>query len=847
MKIIPPPRAHGKTRFFGPGAAFGTLLAVAFLPASPALAQQQHTLPYLMSASSPQQGFVRIINRSDRGGTVRIHAIDDNGDRYGPVDLTIGAEATVHFTSQHLEGGGHAGLSDSVGDREGDWRLEFITELDIEALAYMRVGGFLASMHDVVQGVYMDPETPGEFDVVRHRVRFFNPGSNANQVSRLRVINTAGVENEVVITGVDDRGDPAPGGEVRVTLPPYGARTISAQDLERGAAGLDGALGDGSGKWQLTVFAETLEERVGERPIQVMSLLWSRPTGNLSNLSTVGAGNDSNRGGPGTDWIYDGAGDDVLNPGDNDDSYDAVFGSAGNDTIVYSDSGSSAFQWLGYFGLGTGIRAMVDGVANVATVDKGASGTDTIVDIVNPLNAAKEAPYGAFGLGGSPFDDHFDLALDEGQWMEARGGPGDDRFQIRSGRVRINYRQRLAGIDVDLEAGRANNDGYGNVDTFVGRVYEVQGGPGDDTIRGSSRGDRLDGGEGDDLLVPRGGDWSQSTPAFSGDDSIFGSYGNDTIDFRESTGPRAGQNLYYDPVWRDPIFRNGITVTIDGGSDRASVDKGPAGRDTIRGIATPLNSGGLSIQGTGFDDTFNMTITDDQWISVRGQAGNDTFNLTSSRSLGRIDYRDAPNGIDVDLGAGRAHDDGFGGVDTINGAFWEVRGSDFADVIRGSGNDESFDGRGGDDTIDGGGGYDQLRFHRSGHGAVQVDMGAGTVTGTWEGSAYTKRFSNIERVRGSNSDDTFRSGAGNDSLEGRDGRDTFVFGPGHGDDDIRDFSPGQDRIDLNALGLSNEDVRSVSSETSSGGTWIDLTGHGGGTINVRGVRPGDLGDSDFLL
>ena len=39
-----------------------------------------------------------------------------------------------------------------------------------------------------------------------HRVRFFNPASNTNQVSRLRVINTAGVDNTVVIRGVDDRG-----------------------------------------------------------------------------------------------------------------------------------------------------------------------------------------------------------------------------------------------------------------------------------------------------------------------------------------------------------------------------------------------------------------------------------------------------------------------------------------------------------------------------------------------------------------------------------------------------------------------------------------------------------------
>ena len=41
---------------------------------------------------------------------------------------------------------------------------------------------------------------------------------------------------------------------------------------------LEGALGDGAGKWRLVV--------TSEQPIQVMSLLAS-PTGHLTNLSTA--------------------------------------------------------------------------------------------------------------------------------------------------------------------------------------------------------------------------------------------------------------------------------------------------------------------------------------------------------------------------------------------------------------------------------------------------------------------------------------------------------------------------------------------------------------------------------
>ena len=52
---------------------------------------------------------------------------------------------------------------------------------------------------------------------------------------------------------------------------------LTAQVLEAGT-GLDGRLGDGAGKWRLTVASNV--------DIQVMSLLRS-PTGHLANLSTV--------------------------------------------------------------------------------------------------------------------------------------------------------------------------------------------------------------------------------------------------------------------------------------------------------------------------------------------------------------------------------------------------------------------------------------------------------------------------------------------------------------------------------------------------------------------------------
>lgn len=228
-------------------------------------------VPLVPSAdNTSQQGFVRIINRSDRAGTVRIHAIDDAGWRVGPVNLSLEARQTRHFNSGDLEDGNPSkGLSGGVGDGTGNWRLDFETELDIEVLAYIRTpDGFLTSLHDVA--------AQADDGSMRYYVPIFNPGKNVNQQSRLRLVNLGDDDAEIRITGRDDRGDSPPGGSVRLTLAPGAAHLLTAVELEQGADGIDGRFGVGSGKWQLFVSAN--------QPIQVMSLLLS-PTGNVTNLS----------------------------------------------------------------------------------------------------------------------------------------------------------------------------------------------------------------------------------------------------------------------------------------------------------------------------------------------------------------------------------------------------------------------------------------------------------------------------------------------------------------------------------------------------------------------------------
>ena len=792
----------------------------------------------------------------------------------GPVTLTLGAEATQHLNSGDLERGAPAkGLPAGLGDGSGDWRLELVSSLDLEAFAYVRSArGFLTSMHDVVPAEHMGPSGA---TYMRHRVAFFNPGRNDNQVSMLRIVNLTATDNEISITASDDDGRPAPGGEVKLVLGPYEARRMTASALEQGGDGIVGRLGTGKGKWRLDI--ATAPGAV--RPIQVMSLMYSRTTGNLANLSALGTGNDTARGGDGIDWIAGSPGDDVLDPGGNDEAYDGIVGSEGNDTIVYSRSGSTAYQWLDYNTLAGPIRVMVDGDANTAAVDKGPLGKDTIINIENPLDAAAEPPYGAFGLRGTTGADHFDLALAPGQWMDVRPEAGDDTVNIRSGNVQVSYRHAPGAVLVDLEAGRASADGYGGADTLTGDVYRIEGGTGGDTLLGTEGEDSFDGGPGDDTVNPRGSDWRQGWC-----DHVRGSPGNDRIVLTDSRGEGTCVTLDY-----GRLADAAIAADVDGAAGTATIGKGALGTDTVVDMTNALASGAsFALQGSPGADTIDVRLAPGQWIQVRGGAGDDAFRFDVRSdpdarlwSNARLDYvfPRPPGGVHVDLALGRALDDGWGDTDTIEGNLSDVRGTDHADRLLGSDANETFIGRGGNDTIDGRGGYDQLRFDRSGIGNVVVDLSGpgnwGEARGTWSGREFTYRIANIERVRtgpgndelmGGWGDDRLEAGPGSDSLEGGSGDDRlygggadgepdfFVFSDffgdeeGEGDDRIHDFADGEDVIVLFGSGATKAQVLANTYATDDGtGTWINLRPFGGGTITIDNLPLASFDEADLLL
>ena len=237
-----------------------------------------YTLPLVVASGHPvQQGFVRIINHSDWPGVARIHAIDDAGRSFGPITLSLPEKASRHFNSNDLERGNSPRLSVGVGNGTGNWRLRLESDVDIEPFAYVRTlsDQFVTTMQDTVAG----DQNNG------YKVPFFNDGYHLNQ-SHLRIVNI-GYPTTVVIDAVDDRGRPAPGGQVRFHLPSGQACRISARELESGSPTggcrreFSGRLGDGTGKWHLSITAGG--SLTGQ--LLVMNLM-TTPSGHLTNLST---------------------------------------------------------------------------------------------------------------------------------------------------------------------------------------------------------------------------------------------------------------------------------------------------------------------------------------------------------------------------------------------------------------------------------------------------------------------------------------------------------------------------------------------------------------------------------
>ena len=254
----------------------------------------------------------------------------------------------------------------------------------------------------------------------------------------------------------------------------------------------------------------------------------------------------------------------------------------------------------------------------------------------------------------------------------------------------------------------------------------------------------------------------------------------------------------------------GPTVGLGGtaeGDTLTSIEnvKGSSMGDTIIGDAAANR-----LYGMGGDDMLMGGGGADMLV---GGAGKDT--LDGGTGADTASYAGSEEAVMVNLADGK----GMGG-DAEGDTYKSVEnliGSDHGDTLKGDDGDNMLSGGKGDDTLVGGKGDDTL------YGGAGNDMLDGCTTG----------------------DDVLNGGAGDDTLRGRSGDDKFVFGSGHGDDTIVDFTDGEDMLDLSALGLSG--FGDVSAEAVDGGVMIDLSAMGGGTIMLENFALADLDASDFMF
>ena len=238
------------------------------------------TVPLMLPPSdSFRQSFVRLINSSrNTAAAVRITATDDGGNVYDPVTVQLPEDHRLHFNSGDLADGNTAKGIEGIGAPiDGNWRLSIETDLTgfgrLRVQSFVRHGdGFLTSMHEVLE------------NDANLRIRMFNPASNTTQQSRLRLINYGETDETLEVAGYDDNGTFYRGPVF--TLPAGHSRTLTAVDLEQGAEGLEGVLGDGAGKWELYV------SNYGEGALEVGSIIGQHllysSSGHISNLSTGG-------------------------------------------------------------------------------------------------------------------------------------------------------------------------------------------------------------------------------------------------------------------------------------------------------------------------------------------------------------------------------------------------------------------------------------------------------------------------------------------------------------------------------------------------------------------------------
>ena len=302
-----------------------------------------------------------------------------------------------------------------------------------------------------------------------------------------------------------------------------------------------------------------------------------------------------------------------------------------------------------------------------------------------------------------------------------------------------------------------------------------------------------------------------------------------------------------------------LTITSD--ANDVTIDLSAQGGGTILLAGFDI----ANLDATDFLFRVNQTIEGDEGDNIlQGEAGDDTL---YGRAGNDILYGRAGNDIlhgneDDDTLYGNEDNDilyggegfnklyGNAGVDTLYGGSrvdWMYGGEGNDSLDGGEGNDSLY----GDNSSQTVGGDDTL-YGRAGNDILHGNSGDDTLYGNEDNDTLYGN-SGDDTLYGNSGDDTLygdhSSGitltdGGDDTLVGGDGDDTFVFTAVPGDDTIKDFTDGEDQIDLTAIsGLSDFEDLNITADGND--AVINLTEYGGGTIRLENFAVANLDVEDL--
>jgi len=703
-------------------------------------------------------------------------------------------------------------------------------------------------------------------------------------------------------TGVDELRQTEDADQVLTDTQVTGQGSDLLSSIER--AVLTGGFGDNTLDAQaFTLGSVTLEGLGGNDSLYGSTSGDSLDGGDGDDLFVALAGDDTLSGGTGvdelrqtedadqvlTDTQVTGQGSDVLSSiekavitgGDSDNSLDALgfdsgtvtlAGAGGNDTMVGSPGDDLVDG-------GDGIDLVVSsGDVNFVLTDSAISGVgnDLLVDVetihlaggisANTLDASSFT--GSTTLEGGDGDDTL------------LGGSGIDLVLQTSDTDQVLTTTSLSGLGQNTlsnidQAHLVGGGGDNLLDAsgFSPGPVTLEGAGGDDTLHGSSGDDNLVGGSGTDRVVSTGsanqvladnslvGDSNDTlvgieeaelygsgadnvldASGFSGDTTLYGSPGNDTLTGGSST------DLLRQSVDADQSLSDS-QLTGQGTDQLSGIElawlSGGSGDNTLDAQAFSL--GPVTLDGGQGNDTLVGSSSDDRLI---GSEGIDLVRQQSDSDQWIVDSMLSGQGADLLFGIEEAQLTGGTGnnlIDATGFSAGEVTLAGMAgdDTLRGSLGDDSLDGGPGSDRVEQFSDADQslTNSQLTGRGSDVLDsietalLTGGPGDNRISASAFTLGPVTLwgaagnDSLTGGSRDDLIHGGDGDDVANGRGGNDLILGGNGN---DSFSGGSGADTLE----GDSGDD-----SLNGQGGRDLIRGGSGNDSLNGAGSPDTVIGDS----